>query len=83
MENPSTLISLKPGQHATVCALDASGDMRRRLQDIGLIAGTQVTCIERSPLGDPVAYSIRGALIALRGVDAATVRICKGREARI
>ena len=83
MENPVTLTSLKPGQQAVVCALDASGDIRRRLQDIGLISGTRVTCVERSPLGDPVAYSIRGAVIALRSEDAGTVRIIGCEEARI
>ena len=83
MKNPATLASLKPGQQAVVCALDACGDMRRRLQDIGLISGTRVSCVECSPLGDPVAYSIRGAIIALRGSDARTVRIQSGEEADI
>lgn len=83
MKNPATLSSLKPGRQATVCALDTSGDMRRRLQDIGLISGTRVVCIEQSPLGDPVAYGIRGAVIALRGADARTVRICDEGEAHL
>lgn len=83
MEKPATLTSLKPGQQAIVCALDASGNMRRRLQDIGLICGTRVTCVERSPLGDPVAYSIRGAVIALRSEDAGTVRIHNSGEAYV
>lgn len=40
--------------------------MRRRLQDIGLIEGTEILCLNRSPSGDPTAYLIRGAVIALR-----------------
>ena len=47
--------------------------MRRRLLDIGLIPGTRVTCTAVSPAGDPAAYLIRGAVIALRGRDAGGV----------
>jgi ferrous iron transport protein A len=39
---------------------------RRRLLDLGLIPGTVVEAIGKSPAGDPVAYRIRGAVIALR-----------------
>jgi len=47
--------------------------MRRRLMDIGLVEGTQVMCVQQAPSGDPVAYGIRGAVIALRREDAAGV----------
>lgn len=63
------LKSLQAGQSATVHSLSVTGSMRRRLQDIGLISGTRVECLGPSPLGDPVAYLIRGAVIALRGED--------------
>ena len=49
--------------------------MRRRLFDLGLIPGTQVTCTARSPAGDPAAYLIRGAVVALRGRDAGEIRV--------
>ncbi len=76
------LSSLRPGQCAAVQALSASGPMRRRLQDIGLIRGTIVECLGASPLGDPAAYLIRGAVIALRGQDAAGVQIGSPSPAR-
>ena len=44
-----------------------------RLQDIGLIEGTEVLCLQKSPSGDPVAYLIRGAVIALRGEDSSKI----------
>ena len=50
-------------------------DMRRRLQDMGLIEGTLVECVGISPLGDPCAYLIRRTVIALRKEDASQVRI--------
>ena len=54
-----------------------TGDMRRRLQDIGLIRGTSVECVGRSPLGDPAAFRIRGAVIALRDSDTALIGITR------
>lgn len=69
------LSTLKQGEHATVSGITASDSMRRRLQDIGLTRGTTVTCMQKSPLGDPIAYLIRGAVIALRSEDSACVQI--------
>ncbi len=66
---------MKKGQRAVVSELLAEGSIRRRLQDIGLIRGTSVECVGISPLGDPAAYLIRGAVIALRGKDAACIRV--------
>ena len=66
------LNEIKVGQSATVKSIDISGPMRRRLLDIGLIEGTPVECVGRSPSGDPKAYLIRGAVIAIRSED------CKG-----
>jgi len=74
------LSRLPPGQSATVVGLNAGGDMRRRLQDMGLIEGTAVRCLQRSPLGDPTAFLIRGAVIALRAVDSAEISIRRRNE---
>lgn len=67
------LTRLSPGDEGRVAALRSTGAMRRRLQDIGLIEGTRVRCLLRAPAGDPVAYRIRGAVIALRAKDAGSV----------
>lgn len=69
------LADLKKGQAAFVSGLSAESSMRRRLQDMGLIRGTRVECVSVSPLGDPAAYLIRGALVALRGSDAAQIAV--------
>lgn len=73
------LSSLAPGEQGRVTFISAEGDMRRRLIDIGLIENTVVSCLGRSPLGDPSAYLIRGAVIALRDSDADTVFIERER----
>lgn len=72
--------SLAPGEAATVGEILHTGDMRRRLQDIGLIRGTTVECVGRSPLGDPAAFRIRGAIIALRDSDTALIGITRSKK---
>ena len=69
MNEPLYLSDLAPGQRGTVRALGATGAMRRRMLDIGLAPGTEVECLGRSPAGDPSAYLIRGAVIAIRASD--------------
>lgn len=63
------LNDMKPGEHAKVSKIQSTGSMRRRLLDIGLVENTDVECIGRSPGGDPCAYLIRGAVIAIRSED--------------
>ena len=70
-----SLSALRVGQSAYVAEIQADEAMRRRLLDLGLIRGTRVTSTAKSPAGDPAAYLIRGAVIALRGRDARGVRL--------
>ena len=70
-----SLANLQVGERARVASLLSRGSMSRRLQDIGLIEGTEVECVQKSPAGDPVAYRIRGALIALRSEDSSNILV--------
>lgn len=70
-----SLANLQVGERARVASLLSRGSMRRRLQDIALIEGTEVECVQKSPAGDPVAYRIRGALIALRSEDSSNILV--------
>lgn len=63
------LSRMRPGDRGRVKELTALGSMRRRFLDMGLIEDTRVECVGRSPLGDPSAYRIRGAVIAIRARD--------------
>jgi ferrous iron transport protein A len=71
-----TMADLNKGERAVIVRLGVQGGMRARLRDIGLITGTRVECVLKGPFGDPAAYLIRGALIALRREEAAEV-YCK------
>lgn len=78
MEKNFPLSRLRPGERAVVQSLENRGLIRRRLRDIGLVENTPVECLGKSPLGDPAAYLIRGAVIALRREDSALVRVSRG-----
>ncbi len=75
MEPYLSLDRLSPGECGEVCSLELLGGMRRRLQDLGLVIGTHIRCVGRSPMGDPAAFLIRGAVIALRDTDSRLVTV--------
>jgi ferrous iron transport protein A len=70
-----TLDQLAPGESAIVLELTSAGPNRRRLMDLGILPGTHLTAALRSPLGDPTAYEVRGALVALRRAQAREIII--------
>lgn len=67
------LSDMKVGETAVVERLLIHGSMRRRLLDLGLCENARVKCLGKSPLGDPCAYLICGAVIAIRASDARCV----------
>ena len=69
------LNTLPIGQIGTVSELVSHDSERRRMLDLGLVKGTRVAALQKSPSGDPVAYFIRGAVIALRTEDASKILI--------
>jgi len=75
ISNLTKLNQLPKGTTAIITSLTANGLMRRRLMDLGFTEGAKVTVIRKSPLGDPTAYRIRGAVIALRKEEAALIEV--------
>ena len=70
-----SLLELAPGEWGIVQKLSGKTEAKQRMQDLGLIPGTRVVCLQRSPLGDPTAYDIRGAVIALRKEDSVKIKL--------
>ena len=70
-----TLDSLRVGERGVVTSLLAEGSMRRRMIDLGIVESTEIECVGKSPAGDPSAYLLRGAVIAIRAKDAKNVCI--------
>ena len=77
-----TLAALPVGESGYVTEISARPAMEHRLMDLGLVRGTRVTCVTRSPAGGPGAYLIRGALIALRRADAEGVLLEREEHVR-
>ena len=69
------LNELPVGTFGRVKKLTADGISRRRMLDLGLIYDTTVEALRKSPAGDPIAYQIRGAVIALRVEEAAKLLV--------
>lgn len=70
-----SLSDLELGGRARVSDIHPGSAIRERLRGLGLIEGTEVTCLRKSPLGDPAAFLIRGAVIAIRSEDSSCVRV--------
>lgn len=72
-----TLDQLLPGETASVVAVRGDGAFRRRLLEIGLLPGTRIERTGQAPLGDPLSYRVRGAILCLRRADAQAVGISR------
>ena len=73
----NSLNDINPGEHAVVSTLLSTGSMRLRLLDIGLVENTDIECLGRSPGGDPTAFLIRGAVIAIRSEDCQNIIVTR------
>lgn len=69
------LCELPIGSTSKIIELCSVGSMRRRLLDLGFAQGSTVRCIQSAPSGDPMAYSVKGAIIALRKDDAKDILV--------
>lgn len=76
---PDVLSSLPIGKEAKVLSISKAmrGQQRRRLMDLGVVPGTTIKAEMKSASGDPTAYNIRGALVALRQKHAQLIFIQK------
>ena len=78
LDDPVKLSELAIGEAARIQAIRTDGATERRLLDLGMVRGSVVRPILRSPSGDPVAYEVRGAVVALRGDVASDILALRG-----
>jgi DtxR family Mn-dependent transcriptional regulator len=78
-----SLANLRPGEDARVVGLSPRirGAERRRLMDLGILPGTAIEVEMVSAGGDPIAYRVRGAVIALRKSQADMINVCRETDA--
>ncbi|MEO0600087.1 MAG: FeoA family protein [Myxococcota bacterium] len=70
-----TLDQLSVGELATVDAVRGHGPFRRRLMELGILPGTPVQRTGQAPLGDPITYLVRGAVLGLRRTEASLIDV--------
>ena len=71
----ATLRDAKIGETVTVKKLNGEGAVKRRIMDMGITKGTEVTVRKVAPLGDPIEVTVRGYELSLRKADAEMVEI--------
>ncbi len=85
LSSAGTLAALRPGQQGQVVAISprCRGAERRRMMDLGILPGATIAAELVSPSGDPTAYRIRGAMIALRREQAQLINIQRMTETTV
>jgi ferrous iron transport protein A len=66
---------MKLKQSGTISAVTAEGELGRRIRDMGLVPGTQITIQGRAPLYDPVALRVMGFTLTLRNSEADYIEV--------
>ena len=70
-----TLKEIRRGQSARVVRLHGEGAIRRRIMDMGITRGVEVTVRRVAPLGDPIEVTVRGYELSVRLADAAMIEV--------
>ncbi|MBT2728080.1 FeoA domain-containing protein [Bacillus sp. ISL-75] len=75
MDNPKIikLVNGEKGNLIKITSLNLDGVMRRRLLDLGFVAGALVEVMRKSPLGDPIAFRVSQTTIALRREESSKI----------
>lgn len=69
------LDGLLPGERATITRVTGDGPIKRRLVDMGLVAGTVVKVLKYAPLGDPLEIKVKNFNLSLRKAEASMIEI--------
>ena len=70
-----TLDKLETGRTAKVVRLNGEGAVKRRIMDMGITKGAEVTVRKVAPLGDPIEITVRGYELSIRKDEAAKVEL--------
>ncbi|MEA4855162.1 MAG: FeoA domain-containing protein [Solidesulfovibrio sp.] len=66
----TSMRQLAVNQKGCIRSVTASGELGRRIRDMGLVPGTQLMVVGRAPLADPVAVRMKGFTLSLRNCEA-------------
>ena len=71
----NTLKEVKIGKKAKVVKLHGEGAIKRRIMDMGITKGVEITVRKVAPLGDPIEITVRGYELSLRKTDAEMIEV--------
>ncbi len=69
------LHQLQTGQHAVIVHIGGNGALRRRFAEMGILRGVSIKAERAAPMGDPVAYLVKGYRLSLRREEAAQIEV--------
>ena len=78
MKSIINMRQMKVNQTGTISSIRVSGELGRRIRDMGLTPGTEVKVQGRAPLADPVALRARGFTLSLRNSEADYIDVSIG-----
>ena len=70
-----TLKDAKVGQKVKVAKVHGTGALKRRIMDMGITKGVEITVRKYAPFGDPIEITVRGYELSLRKMDAEMVEV--------
>ena len=70
MNSEISLRELHVGEKGVIADVKAPGELGRRIRDMGLIPGTEISVVGKAPLQDPVALRLSGVTVTLRNKEA-------------
>lgn len=73
------LAMLEKGRKGVIARIGAVGPLRRRLMDMGVLPGEEVTVEMVAPLGDPIEITVRNYKLSLRKKEAEEIHLEEAR----
>ena len=70
-----TLRECAVGETVVVAKITGEGALRRRMMDMGITKGTEVTIRKVAPRGDPVEMTVRGYELSIRRSEAEQIQV--------
>ena len=70
-----TLNDIPVGKTVKVVKLLGEGPLKRRIMDMGILKGTEITVVKIAPIGDPIEVNLRGYALSIRKSEAANIEV--------
>jgi ferrous iron transport protein A len=74
-QNTEKLSQLSPGQQGKIVKISVSGQLKRRLMDMGVLVGEMITVTKVAPFGDPIEVTIKNYKLSFRKKEAENIEV--------